>query len=163
METVISYLFRFVAYVMFGLVMETLFAIDGIDRVLGYSVERRVPRKYLEGFVSVYMIPLHGLGVLFLFEPASLYIADLHLGVRFLLYAFGISVAESLWGFFLDKTFGFYTWDYYAKSRFKVFKRGYTLYTLIPFWGFAGLILEIYTGLMLHLSPVVVAYFKALW
>lgn len=159
METVVAVLFRFIAYVMFGLVTETLFAIDGIDRVLGYHVERRVPRKYLEGFVSIYMIPLHGLGVLLLFEPGAALIADLHLGLRFLIYALGITAMEAAWGFFLDKTFGFYTWDYYEKSKFKVFKRGYTLYSLIPFWGAAGLLLEVYTGLVLYLSPHVVVYF----
>ena len=71
METVAPYLFRFVAYTFFGLCLEMLFAVTGIERALGCPVHRRVPKKYLEGFVSLYMIPLHGLGILFGLEPVS--------------------------------------------------------------------------------------------
>ncbi len=63
MDTFIEYTFRFCMYTLAGLTLETLFAVDGIDRALGFRLERRVPKKYLEGFVSVYMIPLHGLGL----------------------------------------------------------------------------------------------------
>jgi len=40
-----------------------------------------------------------------------------------------------------------------------MFKRGYTLWTLVPMWGFAGMMLEVYSGLLLHLSPHVAGYF----
>ena len=68
METAIEWTFRFVIYAMTGMALETIFAVDGIERVAATKIERRVPKKYLEGFVSLYMIPLHGLGMLFLFE-----------------------------------------------------------------------------------------------
>ena len=159
MEQAIPYIFRFVLYMAFGLVMETICAVDAIERLMGREVPRRVPKKYLEGFVSLYMIPLHGLGVLLVLEPLILLIAPLHWTARYLIYALVITAAEVAWGWVLDKVLGFYPWDYYALSRFRMFKRGYTLWTLIPFWGLAGIMLEVYSGLLLHLSPHVAAYF----
>ena len=158
-DIIIEYLFRFVAYVFFGLVLEMVFAVDGIDRAMGKPVPRRVPKKYLEGFVSLYMIPLHGLGLLFFFEPVHDIIADWVLPARFCVWALVFTTGEIVWGWVLDKTLGFYSWDYYARSKYKVFKRGYTLWTLVPLWGVAGLIVEQYSGLVRYLSPHVVDYF----
>lgn len=158
LESLVSHGFRFVMYVFFGLTMETVFAVDGIERALGCPVPRRVPKKYLEGFVSLYMIPLHGFGLLFLFEPVHALIGAWPWPLRFVVWAVMFSVAETAWGWLLDRVVGFYSWDYYALSRFKVFKRGYTLWTLVPLWGIAGMILEQYTGLMLHLAPHATAY-----
>lgn len=161
MDQVIQHSFRFVLYVFFGLSLEVIFAVTGIENCLGKNsgLKRRVPKKYLEGFVSLYMIPLHGLGLLFGFESMFSLIHDLPLVLRFLIWSLGISGLEVLWGVLLHKTLGFYTWDYYKDSRFKVFKNGYTLYTLIPFWGIAGLILEQYSSLLQYLSPFVSEYF----
>jgi len=122
------------------------------------KIPRRVPRKYLEGFVSLYMIPLHGLGVLLVLEPLILLVAPLHWSLRYVIYSLFITFAEVAWGWLLDRALGFYPWDYYALSRFRMFKRGYTLWTLLPLWGLAGMMLEAYAGLLLHLSPHVAAY-----
>lgn len=159
MDTAIQLLFRFVGYTCFGLVMETFFAATGIDRAMGCPVPRRVPRRYLEGFVSLYMIPLHGLGVLFALEPLMILALPWPWPLRFALYAVAITVAEILWGVVLDKTLGFYPWDYYAQSRFRVFRRGYTLWTLVPLWGVAGMLLERYSILLRYLSPHVAAFY----
>ena len=159
METFIEGTFRFMMYMLFGLTMETLTAIHGIDAFLGFKVHRRVPKKYLEGFVSAYMIPLHGFGILFLFEAALPYVSDLHIVLRYLLYAGLISFMEVAWGYFLDKTLGFYPWDYYAESKYRTSSRAATLCTLVPAWGVAGLVLEVYVGLMQHLAPYVSEYF----
>jgi len=70
------------------------------------------------------------------------------------------SFSEVAWGWILDKSIGFYPWDYYAQSKYKVFKRGYTLWTLVPQWGLAGLFLEVYSDLLRYLSPHVVAFFS---
>jgi hypothetical protein len=154
-------LFRFVAYTAFGLVMETLFSVDGIERCVGATIPRRVPRKYLEGFVSLYMIPLHGLGILFLLEPMIGLCAawSWPWPVRFGVYAAGLTVAEVGWGFLLDKVLGFHPWDYYRLSPWRIGRRGYSLWTLVPLWGFAGLVLEQYVALMRHLAPLVAAYY----
>ena len=162
METFIALTFRFVLYAFFGLTLEMVFSVLGIERALGYRLKRRVPRKYLEGFVSLYMIPLHGLGLLFLFEPVREAILGWHVVFRFLTYAVLISFAEVAWGWFLLKVRGFYPWDYYAKSKYKMFKRGYTLWTLVPQWGIAGMILEVYAGLLLYLSPHAVEFLTSL-
>ncbi|MBN1945137.1 MAG: hypothetical protein JW797_05640 [Bradymonadales bacterium] len=160
MDVVIAYSFRFVLYTLFGLSLEVIFSVTGIERALGYRLQRRVPRKYLEGFVSLYMIPLHGLGLLFGFEPFHALIRDWFVGFRFLAWAVIISLFEVAWGFLCDKVLGFYSWDYYAQSRYRVFRRGYTLWTLVPLWGLAGLLLEVYSDLLIHLSPHVVSFFS---
>lgn len=159
LATVIPLLFRFVMYTLFGLTMESVFSVLGIERALGCEVDKRVPKAYLEGFVSLYMIPLHGLGLLFVFEPVRAVTAHWFIGLRFVLWAVGITSFEVAWGWFLDKTVGFYPWDYYARSRYRMFPRGYTLWTLVPQWGLAGLVLEVYTDLMIYLSPQVVEFF----
>ena len=159
MEDAVALTFRFVLYTFFGLTLEMAVSVLGIERSLGCKLRRRVPPSYLEGFVSLYMIPLHGLGVLFFFEPVRAMTADWFIGFRFLLWAVGISAAEAIWGWVLHKVRGFYPWDYYADSPYRVFKRGYTLWTLVPQWGLAGLVLEVYTDLAVHLSPGAVEFF----
>jgi hypothetical protein len=161
MDTAIAYGFRFVMYTFFGLTLESVFAVDGIERALGCAVHRRVPRKYLEGFVSLYMIPLHGLGLLFAVEPLRDASRDWPWPARLVLWAVAITAAEAGWGWIQDKVLGFYTWDYYADSKWKVFQRGYTLWTLVPLWGLIGMVLEVYTDLMRFLSPFVVQFFGA--
>lgn len=161
METLVAYTFRFVLYTFFGLSMEIAFSVLGIERTLGCALKRRMPRKYLEGFVSLYMVPMHGFGLLFLFEPASAAISDWFIGARFALYAVGITCMEILWGWILMRVRGFYPWDYYADSKYKMLEGGYSLWTLIPQWGIAGLILEVYCRLLVDLSPHAVAFFTS--
>jgi uncharacterized membrane protein len=158
-DTAVPLLFRFFAYTCFGLVMETIFAIDGIERLVGSKIPRRVPKKYLEGFVSAYMIPLHGLGVLFLLEPVQGLMAPFAWPIRYCAYAVGFTFCEIAWGWILDKTLGFYPWDYYELSRWKICARGYSLWTLVPMWGLIGMVLERYCGLMCHLAPLVAAFY----
>jgi hypothetical protein len=151
--------FRFVAYVMFGFSMEIVFAVTGIERMVGAKIERRVPKKYLEGWVSLWMAPLHGFAVLFGFELMHGWIAGWHWSLRYLVWCLIFTGMEIAYGWLQDKVLGFHTWDYYAKSRWRIHPRGYSLWTLVPAWGLAGLLLEVYSGLMRHLSPHVAAYF----
>lgn len=151
--TLIEYIFRFVLYVALGFTLEIIFSVTGIERALGFKLHPREPKKYLEGFVSLYMIPIHGFGMLFAFEYVAEYIASFHILVRYLIYCIMISGTEVVTGFIYDRLLGFYCWDYYAKSKYKVFKRGYTLWTLIPQWGLAGLIFEFYSKLLIAISP----------
>ncbi|HOE82066.1 MAG TPA: hypothetical protein PK329_03725 [Myxococcota bacterium] len=159
METAIQWTFRFLIYSMTGMALETIFAVDGIERVSAVKIDRRVPKKYLEGFVSLYMIPLHGLGMLFLYEWGRGISKEWFWLVRFCWWAVVISIMEVLWGVFLKKVVGFYPWDYYAKSKFKVLKNGYTMWTLVPLWGLTGLVFEHWSDLLIHLSPFVSQYF----
>lgn len=155
--------FRLVLYVLAGLTMELLFSVHGIELCLGLKdpLRRRVPRRYLEGFVSVYMIPLHGFAMLLLFEPIFAAIHHLHWSLRFATWALLITAMEAAWGWALHRAVGFYPWDYYRESRFRVFRHGYTLWTLVPLWGVAGLILERYSALLQHLAPAAAAYLLA--
>ena len=159
MELFIGYLFRGIAYNMSGFFLETVYSVIGIERAVGAPIPRRVPKKYLEGFVSLYMIPIHGFGMLFGFEPMSKVISDLHIGIRFVIYGVTITACEALGGWIYDQILGFYSWDYYILSPYKVFKRGYTLWTLLPQWGLAGLVLEQFSRLLQHLTPYVIQFY----
>lgn len=139
-----SPLIRFVLYCTLGLSCEIISSVVIIEFAMGIKIKRRVPNKYLEGFVSLYMIPIHGLGVLFAFEPLYFYLAALHWALRYAVWGLLFVFTESLIGFLMDKILGFYPWDYYANSKFKIFKRGYSLWTLLPLWGAYGLLLEIF-------------------
>ncbi len=159
MDQALQLCFRFVAYVMFGFSMEVVFAVTGIDRMLGYRLERRVPRKYLEGWVSLWMAPLHGFGVLFGFELVHDWVGGWAWPLRYLVWCLVFTFAEIAYGWLCDKVLGFHSWDYYAQSRFRIHARGYSLWTLLPAWGAAGMLMELYSGLMRHLSPHVAGYF----
>lgn len=160
-QTIIESLFRFCMYVALGFTLEIIFSVTGIEKALGHTIpKKRSPKKYLEGFVSLYMIPIHGFGMLFGFEAVALAIGDYNIFIRYLAFCLLFSGTEAVTGFIYDKLTGFYCWDYYADSKYRVFKRGYTLWTLIPLWGIAGLILEIYSGLLIHISPAAAAYLK---
>jgi len=145
-------IFEITAFVFFGLTMEVIFSVTGIERCLGKKLVKQTPHKYLEGFVSLYMIPIHGLGIYFLFKPFYLYINDFHLLIRYLIWSISFTICEIIGGYIYHKTIGFYPWDYYKESKFKIFKNGYSLWTLVPCWGLAGLILEKYVTLINFLS-----------
>ncbi len=126
--------FRFIIYTMIGMLAEVIFAVIGLKYTLGVEVERRVSKKYLEGFVSLYMIPIHGFGILFIFEPLSLLIANFYLPLRFIIWGLSFVIFEFIIGMLFDFFFKFYPWDFYEKSKYKIFKKGYSLWTYIPVW-----------------------------
>lgn len=150
--------FRFFIYVVIGLSLEMIFSVLGIEFALGTEVKRRVPKKYLEGFVSLYMIPIHGLGVLFLFEPVYLAISGWHIILRYLIWGCSFVLAEAISGFVLDKICGFYPWDYYESSKYKVAKRGYSTWSLLPLWGIYGLFLEVVVRILVGVSPYISSF-----
>jgi len=134
--------FRFSIYVLVGLTLEMTFSTTLLDFVMGVKINRRVPKKYLEGFVSLYMIPLHGFGMLFGFESVFPLISGLPWILRYVIWGIAFMLAEAGYGIVLKRIFGFYPWDYYADSKYKIMKNGYSLWTLLPFWGLYGLACE---------------------
>jgi hypothetical protein len=160
-DQILAFLFRSFGYVMFGFFLEVFYAVTGIEKSVGAPIPRRVPKKYLEGFVSLYMIPIHGLGMYFGFEAVQALIGDWNIVFRFIIWAITITLMEALGGFLYQKTIGFYSWDYYRLSPYKVFKDGYTLWTLLPQWGLAGLLMEQYSLLLQYLTPYALAYFNS--
>lgn len=152
MEQLKIYLFQIIAFIFFGFTMEIIFSVTGIELALGKKLKKQTPHKYLEGFVSLYMIPIHGLGVTFLYIPMFDLIHELPIFVRYIIWALSFTGCEIIGGFIYHKLIGFYPWDYYKESKFKIFPAGYSLWTLVPLWGIAGLVLEQYTTLIIHLS-----------
>ncbi|MBT7610796.1 MAG: hypothetical protein HN576_13630 [Bacteriovoracaceae bacterium] len=132
--------------------MEVVFSVIGIEKLVGKTITRRVPTNYLEGFISLYMFPIYAIGLPFFFEPVLSLISSWHIFFRYILWCFSITAAEALLGFVCHKLLKFYPWDYYKLSPYKVFYEGYTLWNLIPFWGIAGLALEIYSSYLNYSS-----------
>ena len=149
------YLFQITAFIFFGFTMEIIFSVTGIEIALGKKLKKQTPHKYLEGFVSLYMIPIHGLGVTFLYLPMFELISELHIIVRYLIWSISFTGCEIIGGYLYHRIIGFYPWDYYQESKYKIFKNGYSLWTLIPLWGVAGLILEKYSSFIIHLSQYI--------
>ena len=154
------YLYKAVLYVFFGCTMEVSFSVLGIEKLVGKPIPRRVPKNYLEGFISLYMFPIYALGLPLAFEPTLSLIQDWPIFFRYLFWCVSITATEALLGFFYLKTIGHYPWDYYKLSRWKVFEEGLTLWTLLPFWGVAGLMLEIYSAYLNYSSPSFLEFLK---
>ena len=132
--------------------MEIIFSVTGIELALGKKLKKQTPHKYLEGFVSLYMIPIHGFGITFLYVPMMLEIQEMNIIIRYLIWSISFTFCEIVGGVIYERVLGFYPWDYYKNSKHKIFKNGYSLWTLVPLWGIAGLILEKFALLILHLS-----------
>jgi hypothetical protein len=147
--------FRFAVYALVGLTLEMTFSTTLLDLVMGVKIRRRVPRKYLEGFVSLYMIPLHGFGMLFGFENAFSLISGLPWILRYIIWAVSFLAAEAGYGMLLKRIIGFYPWDYYAESKYKIMKNGYSLWTLMPFWGLYGMLCERLASFLQNISVVI--------
>ena len=147
--------FRFSVYTLVGLTLEMVFSTTLLDFVMGVKIRRRVPKKYMEGFVSLYMIPLHGFGMLYGFETAFSLIENLPWILRYIIWAVSFMAAEAGYGILLKWIFGFYPWDYYAESNFKILKNGYSLLTLLPFWGLYGILCEKLTAFLQDVSIVI--------
>lgn len=145
-------IFRFAIYCLMGLTLEMVFSATLLDKVMGRDVHRRVPKKYLEGFVSLYMIPVHGFGMLLVFENVYTLIASFPWVLRYIFWAFGFVAAEAGYGILLKRIIGFYPWDYYADSKYKVMEGGYSLWTLLPFWGIYGILCEKLVVFLLGIS-----------
>lgn len=144
-EQLIIFLYKAFFYILFGCTMEVLFSVIGIEILVGKKIERRVPVYYREGFISLYMFPVYALCLPLLFEPISQYISQWNILLRYIFWCLSITASEAVLGFVCHKLLKFYPWDYYRLSPYKVFKDGYTLWNLIPFWGIAGLIIEFYS------------------
>ena len=152
MEHFKIYLFQIISFIFFGFTMEIIFSVTGIELALGKKLKKQTPHKYLEGFVSLYMIPIHGLGVTFLYLPMFELISSYPIIIRYFIWCISFTACEIAGGFIYHKLLGFYPWDYYQESKYKIFPAGYSLWTLLPMWGIAGLILEQYSTFVLYLS-----------
>lgn len=140
-------LVRFLGYVMFGFFMEVCFV------ALSKIIDGKIRGKdiYLEGHTYLWMIPIYGVLLLFVFEPLHSLIYSWNVIVRWIVWAITFTFFEGLAGYCYDKILGFCPWDY-SKSKWKVFKNGYTKWSLLPQWGIAGLIIEGYSIMLIKVS-----------
>ena len=146
-DLIAEYLFRIFHYATFGFSMEVLLV--AITHVVDGKITKE--DKLLKGSTYLWMIPIYGILLPFVFEPLRSITSDWFLIARFFSWAVLITFFEGLTGWIYDKTLGFCPWDY-SKSKYKIFERGYTKWTLVPAWGIAGLVLERYSDLLIKLS-----------
>ena len=156
---VVGLCFRGFCYMLLGVFLEVSFSVFLIEKVTGAPVAKRVSKNHLEGHISLYMYPLHALGMVFGFELVLRQMVHLQMGVRYLIWCVLFTAVEFVYGMLLHKFVGLFPWDYYKLSKYKIGKNGYSLYTIIPLWGVAGVILEQASLLLQFLSPFAVNYF----
>lgn len=140
-------LIRFFGYIGFGFVMEMTFV--ALSKVIDGKIRGR--DIYLEGHTYLWMAPVYGFLLLFIFEPVHSLTMNIYPLFRFIIWAITFTFFEALCGWIYDKKLGFCPWDY-SGSKFKMFKRGYTKWTLIPQWGIAGLFIEGYSYMLIKNS-----------
>lgn len=149
----IESMFRVVCYVAFGVILEWFFVI--LSKVIDGKI--RGNDIYLEGHTYLWMAPVYGVLLLFIFEPVFGLISGWNIIFRYIVWAISFTFFEGFAGFMYEKLIGFCPWDY-SQSKWKIFKNGYTKYSLIPLWGLAGLLIEMYSKLIIYLSPMVSQY-----
>ena len=113
--------FEIISYIFFGLTMEVIFSVTGIEFCLGKKLKKQTPHRYLEGFVSLYMIPIHGLGVYFLYKPAMIFISGWHIGFRYLFWCLAFTSCEVIGGFIYKKTLGFLSMGLLQREQIQSF------------------------------------------
>ena len=156
--TASAYLFRIIAYVCFGLIMEILFtALSNLADGKITAEDRR-----LRGVVSLYMIPVYGLLLLVMFEPAYYLMQMFTVSwyFRIALWAVLITAMEALCGYLYDRYCHVRPWDY-SSCKDRIFPNGYARWLYVPLWGIAGLVLEVYVAFVLKLSIYVLPAFLA--
>lgn len=141
-------LVRFMGYVMFGFFMEVCFV--AISKIIDGKIRGR--DVYLEGHTYLWMVPVYGFLLLLIFEPVHGLIENWNILARWFIWAITFTYFEALAGYIYDKILGFCPWDY-SESKYKMFKRGYTKWTLLPQWGIAGLVIELYSRALIKVSP----------
>lgn len=148
-----AYIFRMVAYIFFGIVMEVLVSsVTTVGRI-GWNMETRK----MIGSVSVFMAIFYGPGLLFIFEPIRAFFIFFPPWIQFLAYGCVFTLVEFLIGLFCDKVCKIKLWDY---STCDDSIMGYTRTALFFQWGFCGLMLSSYSGLIQYMSSFVANYFR---
>jgi len=158
MSFIIGFIFKFLAYIGFGFIMEII--ASAVQKVTDGEITEE--DKKLKGSVALWMIPVYGLLLTIVFELVYFgLINNLFFLIRYLIWAVAFTGFEILFGFLYDKFLHIRPWDYTGEKGSIL--KGYTKLTLIPLWGIAGLIIEQYAKLLNYLSPYIVTYIKSLF
>lgn len=154
LSSILASIFQFWAYVFFGLIMEIKFT--AISRVADGKITEE--DKKLKGYVPLWMIPIYGILLTFVFTPVYFYlIIDYSFIIRYVVWCVTFTGFEALSGYLYDKFLNVKVWDY-SKDKGSILN-GYTKLTLLPAWGLAGLIIEQYVEFITYLTPSAVQYF----
>ena len=148
----IGWFFRFWAYVFFGFIMEI--KVTAILKLTDGEITE--DDRNLHGQISLWMIPVYGILLLFVFEPVHNLIGSWHFIYRHIIYSISFTAFEALSGWLYDRYLHVRPWDY--RNDWGSILNGYTKLTYIPLWGIAGLIIEQYSRLMIFLSEYVYEY-----
>jgi uncharacterized membrane protein len=137
--TIMDIYLRGLVYMMVGMTGEVVYT----------AVKALIKQKdtTLHGYTQLWVMPLYFFGGIFIFERLHLAIIQWNIALRFIIYALLIFLIEYVAGFFTKKITGRCAWEY---------KEKYNIHGLIniphfPFWGAAGLLLEIVHNYLLRL------------
>jgi hypothetical protein len=150
----IGLIFRFFCYVFLGLFLEIV-----VSAINSFFSNLKLNKKhywFLEGRSYLWMIPVYGFLLLYLFEFVNFHIYTFFIIVRYFIWAIIFTTGEWTSGFIYDKILGRCPWLYEGKYVIT----GYTKLTLIPLWGIFGLVVEHYSSLVLYLTKYVILFYK---
>ncbi len=116
-------------------------------------IRKRVDDWKLKGTTYLWMFPIYGGALLFLYEPAHDAIRSIVWPVRGLLYTLGFFAIEYLSGWLLKRFTGSIPWDYSKWSRYSI--GGYIRLDYAPIWFLVGLGLEPIHDLLVRLTPII--------
>ena len=145
-------IFRLVAYIFFGIVMEVLVSSVTTVGRCGWNADT----KKMFGSVSIFMALVYGPCLLFIYEPIRLLLLPFNSWIQFLAYGLAFTTFEFIAGLFFDKVCRIKLWDY---STCDDSIMGYTRTALFFQWGFCGIMLSSYSGFIIYLSQFIGKYF----
>lgn len=122
-------------------------------------VRHRVDDWKLKGTTYLWMFPIYGGAVLFLYEPAHDAIRSIAWPLRGLLYMLGFFAIEYLSGWIIKRLTGSIPWDYSNWSPYSI--GGYIRLDYAPIWFLAGLGLEPIHDLLVRLTPAIMAVLQS--
>jgi len=158
MNVLISLIFKFIAYATFGLMTEVKFT--AISNVADGDITKE--DKKMRGYVPLWMIPIYGILLTFVFEPVYVnLLLDKNIFLRYLVWCVTFTGFEALTGYLYYKILKVKVWDY-SNDKGAILG-GFTKLPFFPLWGLAGLLIEQYVLFIMYLSPFVVVYVKGLF
>lgn len=144
----LEFLILFAVYSCVGLTVEVVYTASyGFLKSFGKDVGMR-------GQSYLWMVLVYGTALPYLYHPIAEHFlaASTPFLVRFIFWGLFFTTFEAIYGMLFDRFLGFCPWDY-SKSKWKVFPKGYTKWSLIPAWGVLGLLLEPLAFMLNQLMP----------
>lgn len=110
-----------------------------ISRILDWNVTKE--DKKLIGYISLWMAPIYGICLPFIYLPLSKVIQDYNIFLQGTIFGIGFLLIEFLSGWAYHKFMKIRPWDY-AGAKLSIY--GYIRLDFFPLWALVGLGLKYY-------------------